>query len=156
MLPHVSQHCVINISQKAVLPGLIMQDTGIVGPPGPAHPTSLFYSMARLIAYRPSNILGPGSQHAHIVQIGKAPSQIAPWEQCGWLATLPWVCRFEYIVPRLCPDQLRRPAPRPTILRTPRAIPAVVLPNHARPQFILPCNFKWRISGDFSIEHPTA
>lgn len=25
-----------------------------------------------------------------------------------------------------------------------------------RPQCLLPCSFKWRITGDFSIEHPTA
>ena len=55
----------------------------------------LFTGQPHLIP--PSNILGPGGQHAHLVQIGNAPSQIAPWEECGWLATLPWPCRLSIL-----------------------------------------------------------
>jgi hypothetical protein len=68
----------------------------------------------------------------------------------------PLAVPIEYIVPRLCPDQLRRSASRPTFLRPPRAVSAVTLPNYPRPQFLLPCISKWSISGDFSIKHPTA
>jgi hypothetical protein len=68
----------------------------------------------------------------------------------------PLAVPIEYIVPRLCPDQLRWSAPRPTPLRPPKDVSAVALPNHPHPQFLLPCISKWSISGDLSIEHPTA
>lgn len=55
----------------------------------------LFTGQPHLIP--PFNVLGPGGQHAHLFQIGNAPSQIAPWEECGWLATLPWPCRLSIL-----------------------------------------------------------
>lgn len=74
-----------------------------------------------------------GGQHAHLFQIGNAPSQIAPWEECGWLATLPWPCRLSILsqgcVPissdGLHPDRLSYALPK-----TYQPWPCPIIPTH--------------------------